>query len=41
MLLEILVQVGNSSSAGHDFSITQSLFGMQEHVCVYSLGMST
>jgi len=40
MLLEILVQVGNSS-IGLDFGITQSLCGMQEHGCVYSVGMST
>jgi hypothetical protein len=33
-VIEILVQVGNSSS-GLDFSITQSLCGMQEHACVY------
>jgi hypothetical protein len=26
---------------GLDFSVTQSLCGMQEHACVYSVGMST
>jgi len=35
MLLEILVQVGNSST-GLDFGITQSLCGMLEYGCVYS-----
>jgi len=40
MLHEILVQVGTSST-GLDFSITQSPCGMQEHGCVYSVGMST
>jgi len=40
MLHEILLQVGNSST-GLDFSITQSMCGMQEHGCVYSVGMST
>ena len=39
MLLEMLVQVGNFS--GLYFSITQSLCGLQEHACVYSLDMST
>ena len=38
MLLEMIVQVGNSS--GLYFSITQSLCGMQEHACVCSLDMS-
>jgi hypothetical protein len=40
MLLETLVQVGNPSK-GLNFSVTQSLWGMQEHACVYSVGMST
>jgi hypothetical protein len=40
MLHEMLVQVGNPST-GLDFSITQSLCGMQEYACVYSIDMST
>jgi hypothetical protein len=40
MLPEILVKAGNCSSS-LDFSITQPLCGMQNHACVYSLGMST
>ena len=40
MLHEILVQVGNSS-IGLDFGITQLMCGMQEHACVYPVGITT
>jgi hypothetical protein len=40
VLPEILVQAGNSSTC-LDFSITQSVYGMQEHASLYYVGMST